>query len=234
MVLPALGRSMRELGLDTLWRVAPREHRQEPRAFRRRQVVMVMTVVVGALVLGWSLRIEPGSALFYPAALLLAAVWTVGAFASGPLHLGRTTSTRRPIVGPVLVGLVLAAVFCLGALIVRDIPLLADQAQEVLSHAEEGSPLLLLVVTTANGIAEELCFRGAGYAAVPRWQLPVTTVGYSLVTAATGNVMLTFAALVLGVVVGLERRATGGILAPVLTHLTWSLTMLYALPVIIG
>ena len=60
----------------------------------------------------------------------------------------------------------------------------------------------------------------------------ITAVAYAIATAATGNVMLAFAALVLGVVVGLERRASGGILAPVLTHLVWSVTMLYALPAI--
>jgi membrane protease YdiL (CAAX protease family) len=42
--------------------------------------------------------------------------------------------------------------------------------------------------------------------------------------------MLAFAAVVLGVVVGLERRASGGVLAPILTHCAWSLTMLFALP----
>ena len=44
--------------------------------------------------------------------------------------------------------------------------------------------------------------------------------------------MLTFAAVLLGLVVGLERRASGGILAPILTHCTWSLTMLLVLPVV--
>ncbi len=57
---------------------------------------------------------------------------------------------------------------------------------------------------------------------------------YTLATLATGNVMLTFAAVLLGLVVGLERRASGGILAPILTHLTWSLAMLFALPVVFG
>jgi hypothetical protein len=33
-------------------------------------------------------------------------------------------------------------------------------------------------------------------------------------------------------VVGLQRRATGGILAPIITHLVWSVSMLYALPAI--
>jgi hypothetical protein len=51
-------------------------------------------------------------------------------------------------------------------------------------------------------------------------------------TLATGNVMLAFAAVLLGAVVGLERRASGGVLAPILTHVTWSLTMLLALPAI--
>ena len=41
-----------------------------------------------------------------------------------------------------------------------------------------------------------------------------------------------FAAILLGFVVGLQRRATGGILAPIITHLVWSVTMLYALPAI--
>ena len=53
-----------------------------------------------------------------------------------------------------------------------------------------------------------------------------------MATLATGNVMLGFAAILLGVVVGLQRRATGGILAPILTHLVWSVSMLYALPAI--
>jgi membrane protease YdiL (CAAX protease family) len=46
--------------------------------------------------------------------------------------------------------------------------------------------------------------------------------------------MLGFAAVVLGAVVGLQRRASGGILAPILTHVTWSLSMLFALPVLFG
>jgi membrane protease YdiL (CAAX protease family) len=39
-----------------------------------------------------------------------------------------------------------------------------------------------------------------------------------------------FAAFVLGLVVGLQRRAGGGVLAPILTHISWSMTMLFALP----
>jgi membrane protease YdiL (CAAX protease family) len=46
--------------------------------------------------------------------------------------------------------------------------------------------------------------------------------------------MLAFAAVLLGVLVGLERRATGGIQAPIITHVLWSVTMLVALPALFG
>jgi membrane protease YdiL (CAAX protease family) len=109
---------------------------------------------------------------------------------------------------------------------------LDGQVRDVLEHARRGSAPLVLLSTVAVGVSEELFFRGAVYAAVRRHQVPVTTTLYVLATAVTGNLMLSFAAVVLGVVVGLQRRASGGVLAPVLTHVTWSVVMLYALPAI--
>jgi membrane protease YdiL (CAAX protease family) len=41
------------------------------------------------------------------------------------------------------------------------------------------------------------------------------------------------AALLVGFVLAPQRRASGGILAPILTHVTWSTTMLFALPALI-
>ncbi len=219
-----------------LWDVVPREQRDTPAALRRRQAVTIAVLVIGGLVLGFSLRIEPGSAWFYPSTLLLAGIWTVGAFASGPLHLGRIAHVsghhRRPVLTPILIGFGLAGVFALGALVVRDIEFLNRQVRTVLDHADQGFGPLLVVVTVVNGIAEELFFRGAAYAASTRHPVPVTTVAYTLATLATGNVMLAFAAVLLGLVVGLQRRASGGILAPVLTHVTWSVTMLFVLPLL--
>lgn len=216
-----------------LWDVVPRDHRESEAALRRRQVVTASFVVAGGVVLGFSLRIEPGSAWFYPATLLLAAVWVVGALASGPLHLGRVDTgagLRRPVLLPVAVGLGLGAVFVLGALAVRRIDFLHDQVRNVVDHADRGSLPLVVLVTLVNGVAEELFFRGAAYAAIPRRPVAWTTLAYAIATLATGNVMLVFAAAFLGLVVALERRASGGILAPVLTHCTWSLVMLFALP----
>jgi membrane protease YdiL (CAAX protease family) len=221
-----------------LWDVVPRDHRETPRQLRRRQLVTLAFVVLGGTILAISLRIEPGSAWFYPATIGLAMVWTVGAFASGPLHLGREAHPSghhvRPVVAPILIGLGLAGVFVVGALVVREIDVLGGFVRSVLAYADEGSVVLLVVVTVVNGIAEELFFRGAVYAAVTRHPVPVTTLAYTVATLATGNVMLGFAAVVLGVIVGLQRRATGGILAPILTHVTWSLSMLFALPALFG
>ena len=220
-----------------LWEVVPRDHRESPEALRRRQLVTAAFVVIGGLVLGLSLRIEPGSAWFYAATLGLAGVWTAGAFLSGPLHLGRiahAAGPRRPVLTPVLLGLGLAAVFLAGALLVREVAFLDDQVRSVLDHAAEGSLPLVLLVTAVNGVAEELFFRGAAYAAVTRHPVPVTTVAYAIATLATGNVMLSFAAVLLGAVVGLQRRASGGILGPILTHVTWSVAMLFGLPALFG
>ena len=116
----------------------------------------------------------------------------------------------------------------------RQIDWLERQVSSILDFADQGSLPVLVVLTAVNGIAEELFFRGAVYAAITRNPIAWTTLAYAVATAATGNIMLAFAALLLGVVVGLQRRASGGILAPILTHVTWSISMLFALPLLFG
>jgi membrane protease YdiL (CAAX protease family) len=220
--------------------VAPveRDHRESDAAFRRRRIVAVVTLLVGAAVLAWALRIEPGDPVFYLATFALAGVWTAGAVASGRLHVGRghtrAGGAAIPVVQSLALGLLLLAAFLAGALVVARIPLLRGPVDGLLDHARLGSLPLVLVITVVNGIAEELYFRGALFAAVgTRWPVRTTTVVYALVTAASGVALLTFAALVLGWVTGLQRRVTGGVLAPVITHLTWSVGMLVLLPIVL-
>ncbi|SOD71264.1 hypothetical protein SAMN05892883_0811 [Jatrophihabitans sp. GAS493] len=231
---PGVERTVRRLLGPALVERVPRDHTQPDSEFMRRRVVVGLTLVVGAVVLGFSLAAAPGSAAFYPLTLLLAAVWTVGGFLSGPLHLGWIDwrgDLRRPIITPIVVGLVAAAIFVVGALVVREIPALRDLTEHVLAHARKGSTPLVLVVTVLNGVAEEIFFRGALFAAIGRRHpVAVSTVIYALVTIATRNPMLVFAAVTLGLVLALQRRASGGVLAPALTHVTWSVIMLFALP----
>jgi membrane protease YdiL (CAAX protease family) len=194
----------------------------------RQQAVTLAFATVGAGVLAFLLRVEPGSAAFVALTLGLAAVWTGGAILAGPVHLGRAGHGLAA-------GAVLAAVFTAGGLVVRGLAVLEpleSAVADVVTYADRGSVPLLLVVTVLNGLAEELFFRGAVVDALPRHRVALSTLAYVVATALTGNVMLAFAAIVLGTVTGHLRLATGGVLAPMLTHVTWSVTMLLVLPVI--
>ncbi|MBK9475743.1 MAG: CPBP family intramembrane metalloprotease [Tetrasphaera sp.] len=214
----------------------PRDHRESDAAFRRRRIVVASTLVIGAAVLAWALRITPGDRLFYVATLALPVVWVVGAVSSGPLHLGYSTTRlgdrqSRAVVQSLVLGFILLVTFLAGSAVVAQIPALQDPVDRLLAHASSGSLPLVAAITAVNGIAEELYFRGALYAAIgARHAVLSSTAVYALVTAATGIPLLVFAGVVLGTVVGLQRRVTGGILGPSITHLTWSLGMLLLLP----
>jgi len=211
-----------------------RDHQEPDKRFRRRRIVIAIVLVIGAVLLGLSLAAKPGDTIFYPLTFALAVTWSVGGFASGPLHLGYIPfrgAMRRPILTGITLGLLAAAAFVAGALVVRQIPPLHDYVENVLAHARFGSMGLVTLVTVLNGIAEEIFFRGGLYAAIGRrYPVPISTAIYAAATLATGNPMLVFAAVTLGFVLALQRRASGGILGPVLTHVTWSLVMLFVLP----
>jgi membrane protease YdiL (CAAX protease family) len=101
----------------------------------------------------------------------------------------------------------------------------------VLAFAEEGNSPLVVATTLANGVGEELFFRGAIYAALDGDQaVVVSTAVYTLATASTRNPALMLAAGVMGTLFSMQRRASGGLQAPVLTHLTWSTLMVRYLP----
>lgn len=213
-----------------------RDHRQPDHEFRRRRVVVAVVLVFGAVLLGVSLKVRPADPAFYPLTAGLAATWLLGGLLSGPLHLGRIPfrgRLARPVVTPVAIGLLASAVYLVGALVVREIEPLREYTEVVLAHARYGTLWLVALVTLLNGIAEEVFFRGGLYAAIGRRHaVALSTVIYSVATLATGNPMLVFAAATLGVVLALQRRASGGVLGPILTHITWSMTMLFLLPLI--
>ena len=213
----------------------PRDHREPDEAFHRRRRVVAGVSLAGAGLLGVSLSTRPDSTEFYLLTLGVAGTWVAGGFASGPLHLGwmqaRDETLRRPVLTPLLTGVAAFAGFYACALVAREVPLLERAISSVLSYADQGSTPLVLLTTLANGAAEEVFFRGALYAAIGE-QHPValSTAVYALATTATRNPALVLAATAMGTLLGAQRRASGGIQAPVLTHLTWSALMLRYLP----
>ena len=213
-------------------------HNEPPAVKRRRRIVVAIVLLLGAGVLGLALRRHPGEASFYWLSLALAAVWALGSFASGPLHLGGARwrgRNQRPVVSGTVIGLLLGGVFVLGGLIAREIPAVAELITSLLRYTDQGSWRLTMTVALVGGIAEELFYRGALYTALGRYHPAlVSTIVYVAATLASGNPMLGFAAIILGTVCALERRATGGVLAPILTHFVWTLVVLLALPPLFG
>ena len=132
----------------------------------------------------------------------------------------------------------LAVVFLLGALVVRHIPLLAGPVSELLSMPSAGGWLPTLTVLILNGIGEELVYRDA----LPRQlrgrfnELAVGVIStgvYCLVTIGMGVPLLVFAAGVLGALCFYEASRTRRVISPIAVHLTWSVTILLAMPLVL-
>jgi membrane protease YdiL (CAAX protease family) len=213
----------------------PVRHRQSADALRRRRRVVGGALGVGTAALGASLSSQPGSRRFYLSTLGVAGVWTTGALASGPLHRGwiqaRGRRPSRPVWTPVATGVGAFGVFVAVASMATRIPRLHHAVADILSFAERGNNGWVLTTALANGASEELFFRGALYTALEGHRPALTsTLTYAAVTSSTRNPALVAAAGVMGSLFALQRRATGGLQAPLLTHLTWSTLMVRCFP----
>ncbi|MCW2784910.1 MAG: family intrarane metalloprotease [Marmoricola sp.] len=202
---------------------------------RRRRRTVAATAVTGAGLLGASLSTKPGSREFYLSSAAAAGAWTIGSLLSGPLHLGwienRDSTLRRPVLTPLATGVGAFGLFYVGALVARRVPVLDAAVARVLLFADDGDSRMVLTTTLANGLGEELFFRGALYAALgDQNSVAASTAVYVLATTTTRNPALVLAAAVMGTLFGLQRRASGGIQAPTITHLTWSVLMVRFLP----
>jgi membrane protease YdiL (CAAX protease family) len=219
----------------------PRDHRETDEAFRRRRRVVAGVSVLGSGFLGLALSQQPGSNAFIGATLGVAGTWLVGGFASGPLHrgwmvgpdwvVGADAGLNRPLVTPIATGAAAFGVFYGAALVARQIPPLNSALQDILRFADQGTAASVLLTTLVNGAGEEVFFRGAMYAAIgEHYPVALSTAVYTASTIATRNPALVLAAGVMGTLFGLQRRASGGIQAPLLTHVTWATLMLRYLP----
>lgn len=201
---------------------------------RRRRTVVIATLVVGAGLLGATLAAPQGSGLFYGLGVLVAATWLAGSFLSGPLHLGHRggrVAGSREIVAPLLLGVALFVAFAVAAVVAGHISFLHDAVARVLAKADGGPRAFVLAVALVNGVAEEVFFRGAVHSAFGRHRPALwATALYVAVTVATLNLALVAAAVVMGIAFAAEREATRGVLAPIITHVTWSTLILFLLP----
>jgi membrane protease YdiL (CAAX protease family) len=191
--------------------------------------------LTGTGLLGASLSTTPASRRFYALTFAAAGTWLVGGLAIEPLDWSSLRGTKRTfgslVAVPVLTGAAAFGVFLGAALVARQIPVLDEALMSVFDYAERGADSWVLATTLTNGVAEEVFFRGALFTVLPSSHpVAASTAVYMLATSATRNPALVVAAGVMGTVFAAQRRASDGLLAPMLTHVTWSALMVRFLP----
>jgi uncharacterized protein len=187
------------------------------------------TGLAAAALLRSSFAAQAGSRRFYLLTTALAGVWTGGALSAGPIPWrGKGQTSTELIIVPALTGAATFAVFYGAARVARRHRPLRRAIAGVLHYADAGSTPLVVLIASGSGVAEELFFRGALWTG-PH-PLRTTTLAYAASTAATGNPVLVLAGLITSVIFGWQRQVTGGVLAPAITHVTWSALMLRFLP----
>ena len=230
---------LRALLSAALVRPDDREDHESPELVRRRWVSAV-AAAIGCFLMAWVARIPPGDPSLYAAGMALAITWAAGGLLSGRLHLGSDyTRAGAQIAGAVVqalaLGLLLVGIFLGCAALIAPVPVLRESLQLLLDHAGQGTLPLLIALVAVNAVAEELYFRGGLYAAVGgRPAVAVTTIVYALVTIPSGIPLLALTGAALGLVLGLQRRVTDGVLGPIITHLVWAMGMLFLLPRVLG
>lgn len=176
-----------------------------------------------------------GSQRFYLLTAGLAGTLTAGALGASPVRwhgedgLGHPASAARNLIGvPALIGAATFAGFYGAARVVRRHPPLRRAIASVFRYADRGSTPLVVIIAVGGGVSEELFYRGALWRG-PRPLWP-TTLAYATSTSVTGNPVLVLAGLVTSVIFGWQRAASGGVLAPAVAHVTWSVLMLRYIP----
>jgi hypothetical protein len=202
-------------------------HGDEADAARRRRVVGATASSARGCSGG---AVDPSrSSAFYALTGATALTWTTGG--SRPVRCTAGARGRAPPGGRT----VLTGVAAFGTFYSRRWWRAASRCWTGLSARCSATPTkarggLVFATTLVNGAAEELFFRGAVYDAAGARAVPVSTAAYVLATVPTRNPALMLASVVMGVLFAEQRRRTGGLQAPLITHLTWSALMLRFLP----
>jgi membrane protease YdiL (CAAX protease family) len=196
---------------------------------QRNGLVLAAALVATAYLTGRIYDERPGSSKTVLLAYLLSAVLLLGATLSGGMPKARSKRGKRPVAGPVLTALALFVGFLVANAVLGLIPAVDHAVNDVLARADRGDAFTLWTSTIVAGVAEEVFYRGALFERVPA-PVVTATVAHVLCTIPAGNVAVTGAAAVLGIVCGTSRRVSGGWWAPAVTHAAWSLAILWLLP----
>jgi membrane protease YdiL (CAAX protease family) len=206
--------------------------RSGPLRVRRRRVAAAV-LPAGTGLLGLSLAAEGDDPLFYCLTLGLAGTWAAGTLASGPIPVGAafTQPGLRSLAEPVLTGAGTFGLFYAAARVARRNPALNRAISSVLGYMDTGAAGLILLTACLNAVAEEMFFHGALWdAAGPDHPVAATAAVYTASTLATRNPALVLSGAVTSLIFGAQRRRSGGVAAPAIAHVIWSVLMLTLLP----
>ncbi len=179
-----------------------------------------------------SLSAKADSRRFYALTAGLASTWTASALLTTAVPV--RSAGRRPlaveVTAPAVTGAATFTLFYAAARIARRNPFLRRAIASVLHYVDEGTTPAVLLTASVNAVAEELFFRGALWDASGADPLASTVLAYTVFTAATGNPALIIGGAITSAIFGQERARSGGVIAPVIAHVTWSALMLTCLP----
>ncbi|HEX6244036.1 MAG TPA: type II CAAX endopeptidase family protein [Polyangiales bacterium] len=198
-----------------------------------------LVLLIGLTVVWGFMMLQFGSQEIYPLVggyALFASVCALLAF--GP----KLRATLRLDLRSVLIGLgvgvlMTLATYPLYRLTVQLVPSLEPVVRGLYrtSHKEQLGTALFWVVVILT--AEELLFRGAWLLALERRfgrraSLALSVGLYALAQACTGSLIVALLALTCGLVWTVERMMTGSVVAPWISHLIWTPTVILLRPVV--
>jgi uncharacterized protein len=188
-----------------------------------------LTIVVGVVVaaLAWGAMFSLGRRWFWARAAGAGAVIAVYAILAGPARIGDLIDHGNGLVNAAIglaSGIGLYAVFWIGEqLLVILVPALASEVEDLYAVRGAAGPVAMVAVLVAAASGEELFFRG----------LLQTRIGFVAALAIYGavhiwerKVILTLAALAAGAWWGALLALTGGLVAPLVSHVVWCMLII--------
>jgi membrane protease YdiL (CAAX protease family) len=188
-------------------------------------ITLVIGVVIAAA--GWGAMFAAGRRHFWKRAAVAGAAIAIYAVAVEPQVIGHLLTRPRWELDLLIgagAGIGLYVVFWIGeqALVIV-LPALAAEVGDLYAVKGETSPAVVPLVLALAGPAEELFFRGL---VQQRAGVAVGLAVYAAVHLWERKVILVLAALLGGAYWGALLSLTGGLVAPIVSHLVWAMLII--------